>query len=118
MKNFELEKMYVSLFNISGSDDELPVSVGYKIAYNRNLVENAIKPYWETHDKIVQKYGKGKPITKENENYLKCTKELEELSNEDAGDLKFKTVKLEDLEGIKLPMKTITDLMFMIEDGD
>lgn len=124
MKNFEIYTITESLKKLTQTDKDIPVIVGYKILKNLKTLSSITESFEETKDKIVKKYGTpsedGRTVTiqKDNENYEKVVKELNELALLEVELPKLEKIKLKDIEKLELPLESISALDFMIEESE
>lgn len=115
--NNELLKYDKMLKDVSEGDFNMPVKVAYAIIKNRQAIENAIKPYNEAYDSIIQKYGKDGIISKNEDpvGFNNATNDINVLLNEMSDDISLRTVSIDAFGDSEIPMKVMTDISFMIE---
>lgn len=95
----------------------LPAKVSYNIMRNMKKIEHEIKPFEESRLQLVRKYGKegedGKTTVLE-ENLEAFYKDVASLLDEEI-DVDIRSVKIDQLEGVKLTPNEIQFIDFMFE---
>ena len=95
----------------------LPAKVSYNIMRNMKKIEHEIKPFEESRLQLVRKYGKegedGKTTVLE-ENLEAFYKDVASLLDEEI-DVDIRSIKIDQLEGVKLTPSEIQFIDFMFE---
>lgn len=114
--NYELVNYNDKLKYISGIDIDFPVKVAYAIMKNKQIVENALKPYNDMYDAIVDKYGKNGTISKDEDPqaFIAATNDINALLKEESEDIELTKVDIDAFGGITIPMKLMNAMGFMI----
>lgn len=125
MQNNEAERFAKVLEELSNSDKDLPVEVGFRILQNTQEIKSAAALYQTELSNIIRKYAKdGETVKREDdpEAFDECKKKIDELGKiEILVDINELTMA--QVSGLSLPMKHMRALSFMVaqeggaEDG-
>lgn len=115
--NNELLKYDKMLKDVSEGDFNMPVKVAYAIIKNRQTIENAIKPYNEAYDSIVQRYGRDGIVSRDEDPvaFDSATNDINVLLSEMSDDINLRTVSIDAFGDSEVPMKVMNDISFMID---
>ena len=117
MKNYEIIEALSKLNKIKDSTTKYPISVGYKIYKNINILEKALEPYEKMRTEIFSKYSNGEDsITPENDNYFEASREIDELNNQEVEDIVLSYISIDEFKDLNFSMEEIMGLSVMIKE--
>jgi len=121
MKYAESKQIMILLNKMSLTDVSIPIQTAIKILKNRQSLTDAIRPYADMENRIFNQYRNGKQqLTPDDSEWEECNAKTLEVLESDI-PIAFEKIKLSELDGLNLPMSSITALFPMLEaekEGD
>lgn len=118
MNNGEAYLGYLALQEIIRQDVQIPIKGSYAITKNRYNLQQALKPYSECRDKIINEYSNGTgqiDINESPEAYKNAYHDIAEIDAKEI-EVDVEKVAIKDLGDINITPKMMSALMFMITD--
>ena len=112
MTNRETKTILKELESITA---ELPVKVGFAIATNIRTLKAAVEVYDAEHDRLVRQYAADRKQVRPTDDVKGFAAALIELDSLDP-EIALKPINLDDLEGLKLTVKQIDALLYLMEE--
>lgn len=117
MKNSTILEYKQALEEVMNENLVLPVSAEWKIVSNHRKLAAALDEYYETRNRIIQRYSNGKDlIEKGTPEYEKAIKALTELADQEGNEVELKMLTLPEIESCQIPIGCLKRLAIMIEE--
>lgn len=120
LNNHEADAISKALIDIVNARTEIPVKVGFKLAWNADVLAKATEVYQKERDRIIRSMAPDGQTINKNDNpdlYHECTEKLTELSLAEI-EVDIQEIEMSDIENLNFPVNQMFALMFITKEGD
>ena len=117
MTNYEAEQHLKDLLAFGKRDIPVSTVTGFRILQNVHALDDALKPFRETSDKVIRKHAHGGDMISKEEQpdeFAACDKELGELYKIPI-EVEIQTISSKELGDCQIPLNTLFSIDFMLK---